>query len=195
MANKPTPTTSLAQKELDKAEKQFEKFDEEIKSMTLDRMNQAPQKEHEPTTQLSTKEIDKSNDIYLKPERAIMSREKFNERFRDEYNFAKEYVNFIADNIEIKGENIEVWTKAFPGVTCEFWRVPVGKPVWGPRYLAEQLKRCRYHRLVMNQNVSTGSDNQGNQYFGSMAVDTTLQRLDATPVASKRSVFMGAANF
>lgn len=192
---RPTATTSLAEKELDKAEKQFEKFDEEIKSMTHDRMNQAPKQERESSIQLSTKEIDKSNDIYLKPEKAIMSREKFNERFRDDFNFAKEYVNFIADNIEVKGEAIEVWTKAFPGQTCEFWRVPVGKPVWGPRYLAEQLKRCTYHRLTMNQTVSTGGDNQGNQYYGALAVDTTIQRLDAIPVASKRSVFMGASNF
>ena len=46
----------------------------------------------------------------------------------------------------------------------------------------------------MQQGANAGSDHAG-QYYGSMVADTTLQRLDALPVSSKRSVFMGAANF
>ena len=40
----------------------------------------------------------------------------------------------------------------------------------------------------------SGSDGMG-QYFGSMAVDTTVSRLDAIPVSTRRSVFMGATSF
>jgi len=77
---------------------------------------------------------------------------------------------------------------------AEFWKVPVNKPIWGPRHLAERIKGCRYHRLVMSETVSTGSDGVG-QYYGAMAVDTTIQRLDALPVSSTKSVFMGAHSF
>lgn len=191
MTEKPKPTNSLAQKELDKAEQQFDQFDQNIKKMTLDRMNTAPKEETESQTKLSQKEIDKSKDIYLKPARAIMSPEKFNEKFREEYNFATEYVQFTAENKEIIGETIELWTKPFAGMPAQFWQIPTNKPVWGPRHVAERIKNCKYHRFVMQQHVSTGADSMG-QYYGGMAVDTTVQRMDALPVSSRKSIFMGA---
>lgn len=193
MTKKPEVKTSLAQQELDKAEKQFEAFDQNIKEMTLDRMNQAPKEESE-APKLSQKDIEKSKDIYLKPTRSIGSKEKFNEVFRDEYNFSKEYVRFIPENKEIIGETIDIWTKPFPGMPAEEWKVPCGKPVWGPRYLAERIANCKYHRFVMQQNTILGADGMG-QYYGSMAVDTTIQRLDAVPVNDRKSIFMSAASF
>ena len=180
--------------ETEKLQKQFDKFDEEVKEMTLDRMNTAPKEEKEEQTKLSSNQIAKSNDLYLKPKRTISSREKFNEKFRDEYDFQKEYVNFIAENNEIIGESLEFWSKPFPGVNCEEWIVPTNKPVWAPRYVAEQIKSKSYHRLTMTNQIG-GGDHQGNQYYGTMAVDTTIQRLDARPVSSRKSVFMGAGGF
>ena len=194
MTQKPKVTNSLAEKELDKAEKQFDAFDQSVKEMTQDRMNLAPVSEAEPQTKLSQKEIEKSKDIYLKPRRSISSREKFNEKFREDYNFSIEYVQFIAENKEVIGEKIELWTKPYPGMMAQEWEVPVNKPVWGPRHLAERLTGCKYHRLIMQQNHTTAVDHAG-QYFGSMAVDTTVQRLDAIPVNSKKSIFMGAKGF
>lgn len=180
-------------KELDKAQAQFENFDSQVKEMTLDRLNSAPRAEVEPQTRISSSEIAKSKDIYLKPKKAISARDKFNEKFREDYEFAKEYVQFIAENHECIGESIEIWTRPFGGMNAEFWEVPVNKPVWGPRYLAEQIKRKCYHRLIMQPNVveTTGVG----QIYGSMAVDSTIQRLDARPVSSNRSVFMGKNNF
>ena len=195
MTKKPEASTSLAQKELDKAEKQLEAFENQVKEMTLDRMNQAPKEETEQQTKLSQKDIENSKDIYLKPNRTIGSREKFNEKYRDDYHFSKEYVRFIAENREIIGETIELWTKPYPGMPAEEWKVPCGKPVWGPRYLAERIKGCSYHRLTMQQNTITGGDSKGNQYYGALAVDTTVQRLDALPISARKSVFMGAGNF
>lgn len=182
---------SISQKELDKAEKQLEAFEENINSLTMDRMNQAPKHEIEPQTKLSQQQLQKSKDIYLKPHVSIGSKEKFNENYRDQYNFAKEYVQFIAENKEIIGELIEMWTKPFAGMPAEFWKVPVNKPVWGPRYLAEQIRKCTYHRLVMQDHVSS-SDGLG-QYYGTMAADKVINRLDAMPVSSNKSIFMGAA--
>jgi hypothetical protein len=181
------------QNELDKAQAQFDAFDADVKAMTLDRMNQAPVAETEPQTKLSSREIAASKDVYLKPERTIGARDKFNERFKEEYEFAKQYVHFIAENKEIIGEAIEIWTRPYGGLPAEFWRVPVNKPVWGPRYLAEQIRKKVYHRLVM-QPASTGADSMG-QYYGSMAVDTTIHRLNAEPVIPRKSVFIGKEAF
>ncbi len=193
MKEKPKAQSSLAEKELEKVEKQFEEFDANVKEMTMDRMNAAPKPETEPQTLMAQKDLAKTNDIYLKPIRSIGSKEKFNERFREEYNFFKEYVQFIAENNEIRGDGIEMWTKPYPGLPAENWKIPTNKPVWAPRYVAEQIKRKFYHRLVMQDTV-TDSDGAG-RYYGQMAVDTTIQRLDARPVSTRKSVFMGAVNF
>lgn len=189
LTSKPEVSSS-AQKELDKVEKNFEQFNENVQSLTLDRMNESPKEVSEPMAPISQKEIQKSNEIYLKPKRTVSCKEKFNEAFREDYNYAKEFVNFIAENREIIGENLDLWTRPFPGMPAEEWDVPTNKPVWGPRYLADQIKACTYHRLVM-QDRTISSDHAGS-YFGTMVADTTVQRLDAHPVSSRKSVFMGS---
>jgi len=182
---------SAKDKELEKVEKQFEAFDENVKSLTLDRMNAAPKEDVEQQTKLSSKDLENSKDLYLKPRRAIASKEKFDEKFRESYNYAKEYVRFMAENKELSGDAIELWSKPFPGLPAEEWVIPTNKPLWAPRHVAEQLTKCRYHRLKMDQTVSTGGDHRG-QFYGSMAVDTVVQRLDAIPVSTRKSIFMGA---
>jgi hypothetical protein len=182
-----------SEKELDKVQEQFEQFDASVKEMTMDRMNATAKKEDIEEPKISQKEISKSKDHYLKPNRTVSDKSKFNEKFRDDYNFQKEYVQFIAENLELIGDNIELWTKPFAGVPAEYWEVPTNKPVWGPRYLAEQIKRKFYHRLKMTDATTSGA--MGTTFYGQMAADTTIQRLNASPVSTKRSVFMGAENF
>lgn len=192
MVDKPKVSSEGA-KELEKVAKQFDKFDADVKSMTLDRMNQAPKVETEEQTKLSQNQINRTTDVYLKPKRTLGSREKFNEDYRTEYNFAKEYVQFIGEHKECIGDSIEIWTKPFAGCPAEEWLVPTNTPVWGPRYLAEQIKRKCHHRLIMKDVTTGGNGNM--QFYGQMAADTTIQRLDARPVSSKKSVFMTANNF
>lgn len=194
MAEKSKTHATSAEKELDKAQEQFQAFDQNVKDLTLDRMNAAPKLETEPQTKIAQVDRDKMRDIYLKPHRSINSKEKFNEDYRKDYEHDKEYVPFEAENKEIIGETIDMWTKPYAGMPAEWWQVPTNKPVWGPRYLAEQLKRCNYHRLTMQQTVSSGGDYAG-QYYGAMAVNSTIQRLDARPVSTKKSFFMGKNNF
>lgn len=192
MREAPKPQNSQSAKEIEKAKDQFDAFDVNVKELTMDRMNQAPREESEPQTKLSQNQIANSKDIYLKPNRYISSREPFNENFRSDYEYQKEYVQFIAENKELIGETIELWTKPFAGLPAEEWYVPANKPVWGPRYLAEQINRKFYHRLVMQESRQTGGDGLG-QYYGSMAVDTTVPRLEATPVSTKRTTFFGSS--
>lgn len=191
MKDKPTPSNSASKNELDKLEKQFEAHEQQIKDLTLDRMNAAPKLETEEQTKMSQNQIANAKDIFLKPTKAIGSREKFNEKYREEYNFQKENVYFIAENNEIIGETLEFWTKPFPGMAAEYWNVPCNKPVWAPRYVAERIKGCSYHRMSMDENKTTSQDNMGN-YYGQMVVDNTVQRLDARPASKRKSIFMGA---
>jgi hypothetical protein len=191
MAGRPRKVSSLAEKELDKAQLQFDVFDQQVKDLTMDRMNEAPKQEIEPQTKISQIDAAKAKEIYLKPDKTISSPDKFNEKYRSQWEFAKQMVQFVAENIEIIGENIELWTKPFAGVPAQFWKVPVNKAVWGPRHLAEQIARKTYHRLVMQKSTSTGGDGMG-EYYGAMAAETTIARLKATPVSSRKSIFMGA---
>ena len=184
----------ISESEFQNLDNQFSEFEQEVKSLTMDKMNLVPKAEVEPQTKLSTSEIEKSKEIYLKPSRSIGSSQKFNEKFREPYNFDKQYVHFIAENNEIKGDMIEIWTRPYGGVPAEFWQVPVNKPVWGPRYLAEQIKRKFYHRLVSDEAKVTSNEGQM-KYYGSIVVDTTVQRLDARPVSTRKSLFMGATSF
>ena len=195
---------SASQKELDKCEEQFKDFDASVQKMTLDSMNKAPFEECEQQTKMSSREQQKSKDFYLKPKKSIYpvnsktgESPKFNERFRSEYEFAKEYVQFIAENKEIMGEDLDLWTLPFPGMPAEQWIVPTNKPVWGPRYLAEQIKRKFYHRIVMQESRSSNLISGGGmgEFYGSLAADTTVKRLDAYPVSQSRSVFMNSSGF
>lgn len=146
-------------------------------------MNAAPKLETEPQTKLSSKEIEKSDAPYIKPVRSINSKEPFNEKYRDLHKQAWEYIKCIVENNEILGEAVECWTKRFPGDPAHFWKIPVNKPVYIPRLLAEQLSQCRYHRLSMEASNAqvTGSDQMGT-YIGNMVVDHTKQRIDCRPV-------------
>lgn len=193
MAEKPK-ASSHSQRELDKAEEQFKQFDEQVKDLTLDRMNEAPKMECDPQTKVSNRELQKQDGIYLKPKKSIGTPQKFNEKFREKYNYAKEYVPFIAEHKEIIGESIEIWTRPYGGLPAEYWEIPTGKKVYGPRYLAEQISRCNYHRLKMNEGIVTGNNSMGAMY-GQLVVDTTIERLSARPVTEKKSIFMGASGF
>jgi hypothetical protein len=200
--SKPKASSSFAQKELDKAEQQFDKFEKEVKDLTLDRLNAAPKLETEQQTKISNRQAQEADGIWLKPTKSFGPGvdpktgqvEKFNERFRKDYEFSKEYVRFIAENKEIIGETIPIWTKPFPGVNLEEWSVPVNTVVWGPRHLAEQIKKASYHRLRMDEQKVTGYSQMG-AMTGQLVVDNVVQRLDAIPVSDRKSIFMGASGF
>lgn len=187
---------SFGKRELDRAQEKFDKFDEDVKNLTLDRMNESPKEEREPQTQLTAQEFKKAPDIYLKPKRSMPPSphpktgkyEVFNEKFRDAYNYDKEYVPFIAENIEVGGEAINLWTKPYPGVAAEEWVVPVNKPIYGPRYLAERIKKCCYHRMHMEDHSVSGSDYAGT-YVGGIIVDGIKHRLDAHPAPKTQVSF------
>jgi hypothetical protein len=179
---------SSANAELDKAQEQFDAFEKNVKKIEVAAVSDAPAEEKEEQTKLSKKEIRNAKDIYLKPKRTIFpspdkksgEAEKFNEKFREDYEFQKQCVRFIAENHEIIGETIsDIWTRPFGGLPAESWDVPVNVPVWGPRYLAEQIKRKCYTRFIMEDKPTTTEG--GMTYYGAMKVEMKKQRLNAVP--------------
>jgi hypothetical protein len=195
---RPPKVNSQGELELEKAKEQIDAFSEQIQSLNLDVLQSAKKEEVEPQTKLSQAELARKKAIYLKPARSVSSPEKFNEGFREEYNFAKEYVHFIAENKEIIGETIELWTKPYAGIPAEFWQVPTNKPVWGPRYLAERIRGCQYRVLKMDESPAE-SNTSGHDaiatYKGVITVDRQVSRLTAEPVIERKSVFIGASDF
>src|SRR5665213_2096435 len=98
MADKPIPKNSLAEKELDKAQAQFDAFDENVKSLTLDHMNNLPVEASEAKHKLTQNQIADAKDIYIQPFKTIASRDKFNENYREDYTYAMEWVYITAQN-------------------------------------------------------------------------------------------------
>lgn len=189
-------------KELDRLDKEFKQYNEQVAALNLEDFADAPVLEQEPQTKLSQREMSKAKEIRLKPIRTFspvvnaktgVMDEKFNEKFRKDWEFAKEYVCFIAENKEVIGEAIDIWTKPFPGVDAEEWKVPCNKPVWGPRYLAEQIRKCQYHVFKTEKNMITNDDKGA--YYGEMVAKNTVHRLDANPAVERKSIFMGASSF
>ena len=180
---------SAGMQELDRAQENLDQFNDSIKEMVNNRTEAGAREETEPQVAMSNREAQSVKENYLKPSRSIASREKFNEKYRKQYEFMKVYVPFIAEHKELIGASIEKWTKPFAGMPAEYWEVPTNVPVWGPRYLAEEIKKCCYHRLEM-KNTTTSSNGVGTMY-GQLAADTIIQRLDARPVNQQRSIFMG----
>jgi hypothetical protein len=171
---------SDSQKELDRAQEQFDAFDASVKAMTNDRMNMAPAEEREQQTQMSTREAKKYDAPYIKPLRSINSKEQFNEKYREDWRKDWEYVKCIAENNEIIGESIEMWTKKYAGDPAHQWKVPVNTPVYIPRLVAKQISNCKYHRLRMeDRQTEAGS---GMSYYGSITVDSVKNRLDCRQV-------------
>ena len=195
MAERPKAKNSEAEKEIEKAEKQFEAFEQNISDLTHDRLAAAPKLDVEPQTKLSQRERDRLPDMYIKPIRSYPSKEKFNERFRDEYNFMKEYVQSECENRESPGSVIETTIKPYPGCPAEDWRIPVNKPVWIPRYVDERINGSTYSRLEMNgdkeaENAS-GKTVQTVEWQGKMVVDRKVPRLLSLPVNTRRHIYMG----
>jgi hypothetical protein len=173
---------SEGQKELDKAQQKFDDFEAEVKAKTPDALGNLPVMEVDQQTKLSTREINKTDGIYLKPKRTISCKEKFNEAHRKDYEFSNERVRFIAENYEIVGDSIHIWTRSFPGLPAEEWEVPANRVVIGPRYLAEQIARKSYTRLKMDDSKRTG-EGDGTTFYGQIVAEQKVQRLGARPAA------------
>lgn len=181
MSAKRPEINAEGQKELDRVDAQIQS--QQFSPCDVNRINNAQIQDYEPQTKMSNREQNKAEALYLKPERSIGCRAKFNEDYRAAYEYDRQYVRFVAENNEIIGEAAELWTKKYAGQPAEFWKVPVNKVVVGPRYLAERIAECKYRRLVMKEDKIVSSDGTGT-YFGALQYEEIRHRLDARPAGN-----------
>jgi len=183
--NKPR-VNSDGQKELDKAQEKIDSFQEQAREFNPF-TGLTDIEESEPQTKMSTREARNADAIYIKPIRSIQrpnfksdrcdSRVYWDEKYREDRDRDWEYVRCIVENNEIIGEEVEVWTAKWACDPAHFWKVPVNKPVMIPRMLAEQLSKCHYHRLKMEDNSE-----KMNYVNSKLVADHVVRRIDCRPV-------------
>lgn len=175
---------SEGQKELDKAQAQFDQFDAKLKS--LNPFDRSKDNEHDAQVKLSTKEGQLADAPYIKPVRSVATKEPFNEKYRKAWEYGWQYVKCVVENNEIKGEGVEVWTKKFAGDPAHFWKVPCNKPIYIPRLLAKQLSECKYVRYVaQDPRLTGGADGVTGGYFSDIVAETVQHRIDARAVSGE----------
>jgi hypothetical protein len=186
MSEKRPKVNAEGQKELEKVESQIDNFKESIYE-AKERSRTLSIQETEPQTKIAQSDLNKSGILYLKPKRTFPSREKFNEKYRDEFKYQSEYVDFIAENNEVKGESIDFCIKKFPGMPVEEWIVPVNKPVAAPRYVKERIEDCGY-TVFVTTDAPVGSEG-GVMYYGQMVAEQRKSRLSVREVSKKPKIF------
>lgn len=172
----------------------LEEYEKKLADLNLDSAHKLKTLESEPQTKLSQKE--QENVLTLKPTKTLMAvGQKLNEKFREEYEFRKKYVKFIAEHNECPGDTIEMWTRPYGGVPAEFWPIPTNRVVEAPRYVAEELADRSYVNYKMDgddqsQRNAVGSNVFGVQY-GAMVATHKVERMTARPAGDKKTLFMG----
>lgn len=171
--------SSRSEQQLNKAAEQFDKFAEDVKSLSVeDAKSSLPSVETEPQTKISKKEANAYDAPVIKPGRAIFSKEKFDEKNRKDFEERSKLVKCIVENNEIVGENVQFWFKEYPGLPAYEWTVPVNKPIYVPRYIAEHLAKRAYIRYVMQECQSVSEGNLTH----SMVAKETRHRIDCRSV-------------
>lgn len=179
MAKKPH-IASRSEQQLKKAEEKFDKFSSDLKELSTSEKPNVPVQQTEPQTKLSNREANSTEAPYIKPNRAIFSKEKFDEKNRAARDEDWKYVRCIVENNEIIGESIQFWLKKWPGEPAHEWTVPVNKPVQIPKFVAEHLSSRSYVRYVMQQNENLTEGNMTH----SMIAKEVRHRLDCRGVGT-----------
>ena len=171
-------------RELDRAAKEFDAFDAQVKKLGQDPHADLalPVQEEEGQTQLTDKQAKKADALYLKPIRSMEGkRSEPNPKFERAHKRGWEYVKCIVENKEIIGESIKVWTKAFTQDPAHQREDPVNTPVYIPRLLAEQLAKCAYTQMKIEENT-TREISGGISQYGVMVAESRKQRIECRPV-------------
>ena len=185
----PIPETNYEKlKEVKKLEEKFQEQSEAISKINRAELK-APLEEKEQQTKISQKEARKYDAPFIKPVRSIgcNAKEKPLESLEPMRKRAWEYVKCVVENYETIGEPVECWTKRFAGDNYDFWIVPVNTPIYIPRLLADQLSKCKYHRIIMKaQEGSEGrhTETAGVADIGIIEVKNEVQRISCKEVGS-----------
>lgn len=180
---KPKLASGIAQKEVDRLEAEFDAKQRQAETLLHADKSQVPVKETPaekfmPNPDVLKKEMPRITPTWSRPANGKKKPEQDSLR-----RHAWEYVEVICTHNEIAGETMEFWLKpAISGEDCNFWQVPVNRPVKIPRHVAEHIKTRKYCRLMMLEEMTV--ERQGPYEFkGKLTYSHTVQRLDCTPAS------------
>ena len=179
---KPNVTNGPVQKEIDRLDAEFKAKSEQMSNLTQEEINKAPLKEVEPQTKLSQAQIKELDAPKIVPSRTKKANGKKKPEQDSLRKRAWEYIKVICENNEIFQEPLKFWYKPMiGGEDCHYWEIPVGRPVYIPRHVAEHIRSRKYHRLVMQEEM-TVEHTQFGEMRGKMVATETRQRLDCRVV-------------
>jgi hypothetical protein len=176
---------SEGQKVLDQAAEKLDAFQEQAREFNPFSGLKNVQVETEPQTKMSNREAKAADAIWIEPIRSVKrpqggkdnAKVHWDEKWRPQWEEDWKRVKCIVENNELIGEAVEVWTAKWGCDPAHFWKIPVNKPVLIPRLLAEQLSKCQYHRLKMEDSAE-----KMNYVNSRLVADHVIRRIDARPV-------------
>jgi hypothetical protein len=181
---------SESQNQLNKADEEFKEFSKQVEAFNPIEVK-APLEEREQQTKLSTREMKNTDAPYIKPMRNVArvnTKERptfWDEKHRPAHDRDWEYVKITAENNELIGSMIEMWTAEYGCDPAHFWQIPVNRPIYVPRLVAKKIAGCKYHRMSMETadlNNTKLHEGENMQFVGGMVATHTKHRLNAYPV-------------
>lgn len=158
----------------------------DMSELTVDKINEFPDKEPEIQTQLTSRELaDSMGLLYIEPTRKLSAFGKLPEKQKADHARDWEYVKGIYENVENIGEILEFWYCKYPGDPDCLWRIPSNKPVFVPRMIAKHLEEVqKYHRFdYINRNEP---QMQHGEFDSTFKVVDTMYRGKFRPIEAFR---------
>ncbi|HEX5553450.1 MAG TPA: hypothetical protein VFX43_09400 [Chitinophagaceae bacterium] len=136
-------------KELESAAIAATKMQEQMSALTQDAMQSAPLHEVEAQTKMTKKQVEEYDAPVIRATKSMPSTGKALPQEAQAREDGWKYIKCIAENNEVVGEMIEFWYKKFSGDPIYFWQVPVNKPIYLPKHVAQHISDRKYHVMKM----------------------------------------------
>ena len=136
-------------KKEEKIIKDVAKISEDMNLLTIDKIEDTPDKEPEIQTKLTHREMaDELGVRYIEPKRKLGILGELPSNLEKQRARDWEYVKGIYENIDCIGEAVEFWYVLYPGDPDCLWSIPSNVPVFVPRFIAKHLEDVqKYHRF------------------------------------------------
>ncbi len=142
--------------------KNVSKISEDMNQLTMDKIDETPDKEPEIQTKLTNKEMaDELGIRYIEPKRMLGILGELPESLKKEHDHDWEYVKGIYENIDNIGESVEFWYTKYPGDHDCLWELPSNVPVFVPRMIAKHLEDVQQYHKFDYKNKGTAALQHG----------------------------------
>lgn len=167
-------------KELEQAIVNSDKMREDMSKITMDAVAGVPLAETDVQTKMTKKQIEEYDAPVIKPSKSMPSTGKPLDKEKAMREDGWKYIKVIAENNEVVGERVDFWHKKFAGDPIYYWEIPVNKPIYVPKHIAQHLSERKYHVFKMQDRSREGL--QHGDYAQSLICQETRRRIDCRSV-------------